>query len=128
MKKLLVILLLMVYGTSSFGMTLHFHYCCGKLKAIDFTPPKDRHCGNSKMELMGNKPCCDDKEVSIKIKGEQSPAKVFQASFQAEAIKPAQQVYLVSTPFETKGLLPEIFAPPPKLSQPLFLLNCVFRI
>jgi len=126
MKKIFVILLLMMYGASSFGMTVHFHYCCGKLKNIDFTPPNNIHCG--KTHQMGSKPCCDSKKVEIKITDEQNPAKVYYPAFDLDAIKPIQQDYFVSSPFENKNLLPETFAPPPKTSQHLYVLNCVFRI
>lgn len=127
MKKLLVILLLMVYGTASFGATVHFHYCCGKLKKVDFTLPKENSC-SSKAHLMGSKPCCDDKQVELKIKSEQAASKVLQSTFHVEAIQPIQRAYFVLSPFQNKKLLPEVFAPPPITTNSLFLLNCVFRI
>ena len=128
MKKLVVILLLIMYGASTYGMTLHFHYCCGKLKNIDFTSPKNKHCGRGKTHTMGSKPCCDNKQVEIKLKGEQTPAKILQALFHSDALKPFHQEYFILSPVESKKLVPEIFAPPPAPSQPLFILNCVFRI
>src|SRR5215217_4895397 len=128
MKKLVVILLLIMYGASTYGMTLHFHYCCGKLKNIDFTSPKNNHCGRGKTHTMGSKPCCDNKQVEIKLKGEQAAAKTFHPAFHYDVLKPVYQQYFVSTPAESKKLVPEIFAPPPSSPQPLFILNCVFRI
>lgn len=127
MKKLFVILLLMVYGTASFGATVHFHYCCGKLKSVDFTPPKEKDCGMGKIN-MGSKKCCDNKQVELKLKSEQDASKVYQSSFHVDAVQPIHQAYYVSTPFENKKLLPEVFAPPPTTSNPLFILNSVFRI
>ncbi|MBD0350811.1 MAG: hypothetical protein M3342_09125 [Bacteroidota bacterium] len=127
MKKIGIILILMLYGASSFGITVHFHYCCGKLDKIDFTPPKDNHCGNGKTHKMGSKPCCDNKQVAFKITGEQNVAKVYQSSFHFDAVKPFHQDYFVSSPLKSKNLLPEIFAPPPS-SQPLFILHRIFRI
>jgi len=128
MKKLLVILLLIIYGTSSFGMTVHFHYCCGKLKTVDFTPPKDNHCEKGKSQQMGERPCCENKQVDMKVSGEQDFAKVFHATFVPIATNPTQQHLLVFSPITGKRLLPEIFSPPPTLPQPLYIFNCVFRI
>ena len=125
-KKILVILLLLVYGGSSFGMTLHFHYCCGKLKKVDLTPPEHQSCGGARHKEMGGKPCCDSKQVSIKIQSDQNPSKVVQASFSALAIKPLLPEYCVSSPVEQKKLLPEVFAPPPE--KDFNQLFCVYRI
>lgn len=127
MKKFLVIVLLLLYGASSFGMSMHLHFCCGKLKNIDFTAPKPKPCHTGKMHTMVGKPCCNDKEINLKIKGEQTPAKVFQTSFQSVAIKPVELTVFVSAPFESKKLLPEIFAPPP-LEKDFNHLYCVYRI
>ena len=63
MKKLLVIVLLLVYGAASSGMTLHLHYCCGKLDKIDLAPVKHKGCGSE--HKLGKKSCCDNKELSI---------------------------------------------------------------
>lgn len=127
MKKLLVILLLMVYGTASFGMTLHIHYCCGKLKSVDFTPPKEKDCAMGKANISSKK-CCDNKQVELKLQSEQDASKVYQSSFHVDAVQLIHQAHFVLTPFENKKLLPEVFAPPPITSNSLFILNCVFRI
>lgn len=129
MKKLFVILLLMMYGAASFGATVHFHYCCGKLKKVDFTPLKEASCkSGGKAHMMGSQRCCDDKQVELKIKSEQDASKIFQASFHVDAIQPVHCNYFILSPLQNKSLVPEVFAPPPIASNPLFILNCVFRI
>jgi hypothetical protein len=125
MKKLFAIMLLLVYGLSSSGMTIHFHYCCGKLKKVDLTSVKDDQCGTK--HKMGSKPCCDHKQVSLKLKAEQNPAKAINYSFSITGIKPVQPEYQVSTPIETKKLIPEVFAPPP-LQKDFNHLYCIYRI
>ncbi len=119
-------MLLMVFGTSSFGMTVHFHYCCGKLKAVDFTPPKDKHCGNS--QQMGAKLCCEYKELSLKVSSEQELTKDFHPLSSAVATHPVQQYVLPVTPLMGKILLPEVFASPPRSALAIYILNNVFRI
>lgn len=125
MKKVFVILLLMVYGVTSSGMTLHFHYCCGKLDRIDLSPVKHKGCGMD--HKLGKKSCCDNKAVTLDIKSEQSAAKHINPSFQLFAVKPAQPEFLISSPLEAKGLEPQLFAPPP-LQKDLHILFCVYRI
>ena len=127
MKKLLVILLLMVYGVASFGATVHFHYCCGKLKKVDFTAPKESGCESGKTHMMGSKPCCDNKAIDIKIKDEQTASKMFQLSFPFDVVEPIHYNYFVLAPLQNKRLVPEIFAPPP-LNQDFTHLYCVYRI
>jgi hypothetical protein len=125
MKKLFAIMLLLVYGFSSTGMTLHLHYCCGKLDAIDLSPVKDEHCGG-KHKLI-KKSCCDEKQVSLKLKSEQNPAKFLNPVFQLPAIKTVQPDFFVLSPVQSKKLLPEVFAPPP-LQKNINSLFCVYRI
>ncbi len=125
MKKLFVIILLLVYGASSSGMTLHFHYCCGKLDTIDLSPVKHKGCGMNPKP--GKKACCDNKEVTLNIKSEQSLVKHIYPSFQVLAIKPTLPEFLVSSPVKAKGLLPQLFAPPP-LQEDRTILFCVYRI
>jgi hypothetical protein len=125
MKKLLVIMLMLMYGFSSTGMTLHLHYCCGKLDAIDLSPAKENHCGAG--HKMSKKSCCDDKQVSLKLKSEQSPAKFLNPVFQLPSIKPVQPELLISSPVDSKKMLPEVFAPPP-LKRDVNNLYCIYRI
>lgn len=51
----------MMYGVSSSGATLYFHFCCGKLVNIELSSVND-HCG--KDHKMGTKACCETKFLS----------------------------------------------------------------
>lgn len=127
MKRLAVILLFILYGTASMGMTVHFHYCCGKLDKVDLNPTEPKHCKAGKAKNMGNKPCCDNKEVSLSIKQDQSSEKVYQTSFNTHIYKPVYPSFLVTSPAISKNLLPEVFAPPPSNNDLMHLL-CIYRI
>lgn len=50
-----------MYGVSSSGATLYFHYCCGKLVNIELSSV-NAHCG--KDHKMGTKACCETKFLS----------------------------------------------------------------
>ena len=124
MKKLLAFILIMVYGLSSTGMTVHFHYCCGKLDKVSLEPVK------GKCELSTNhksKPCCDSKQVTLKLKGEQQGAKWVQHALHSIALPPLAWEEFTPNTLQAKRLIPEIFAPPP-LKRDLQSLYCVYRI
>lgn len=104
----------MLYGASSMGMTLHFHYCCGKLKGIDLVAVQ-HHCYKNKTERVSNKSCCDNKEVSIKIDDAQFASATYHPSFHPESVTfndlhlATIQVYRKSNSFQLQQdkLLPD---------------------
>jgi hypothetical protein len=124
MKKFLVIILLLVYGVSSSGMTLHLHYCCDKLDKIDLSPVKHSCGGENKIS---KKSCCDNKELSFNLKADQTAVKLLVPAFQSPAIKPTQAEFHISSSFKAKKSEPQIFAPPP-LEKNLHTLFCIYRI
>src|SRR4051812_8247477 len=85
MKKFFAVILFLVYGLSSSGMTLHLHYCCGKLKNVQLTPVEKKHCGTAKQHSV-SKPCCNEKEISLKLKGDYDSAKILFAGLQTPVI------------------------------------------
>src|SRR6476659_6413428 len=122
MKKILVIMLMLVYGFSSTGMTLQLHYCCGKLKSVELAPVNDPGCGNQ--HKMGSRPCCETKNIKSQTKADQDS---YQLVF---------KIFNPFTPglFQTSGSellvsandLPVVvhgYASPPIQSRSLFLLN-----
>lgn len=126
MKKFWIIVLLMAYGFSSTGMTVNLHYCCGKLKSIDWSPAKEKDCGSG--HKMGTKPCCETKTVGGKEKSDQEQVLFVPKQVKAvsEALPPLPLLAIergIQQP-----LSPVAFAPPPLYLPPLFILHCVYRI
>jgi len=124
LKKIVIIFLLMVYGLSSSGMTLQFHYCCGKLKSIQLSAVTEKQCGMK--HSMFNKPCCNDKQVEFKLKGDQKSEQA-KFVFFVPPCPEKPEVFLIFQPVSSASLIPEIFTPPP-LTNPLYILHCVYRI
>jgi len=115
----------MVYGLSSSGMTIQFHYCCGKLKSIQLASVTEKQCGMK--HSMFNKPCCSDKHVEFKLKGDQKPEQAKFVFFTPVDIE-KEEVFLNCQPLVvSRNIVPEIFAPPPP-ANPLYIFNCVYRI
>jgi hypothetical protein len=127
MKKLFIIVLMLVYGLSSSGMTISLHYCCGKLDGISFSGKEEKSC------KMGNhvkkSDCCNDKQISASLHSDQQlAAKWVQANKQIIAAPVHQDINtsfkggIVSNNRLARGT-PEYLP-----SIPIFLRNCVFRI
>jgi hypothetical protein len=125
MKKFFAGLLFLVFGLSSSGMTLHLHYCCGKLKNVQFSPVEKKHCGSGRHAV--SKPCCDEKEISLKLKGDFNTAKVAIASVQSPAVPSVETGPVTFEPHHLPKLIAEVFVPPP-IHQDIAAFYCVFRI
>src|SRR5215203_588793 len=93
MKKLVIILVLVSYGFSSFGVRMHLQYCCGKLESFNFSLPKTMNCTGIKNHL--SKPCCENKDVFLKLGSEQETSKVFHPSFNGHPINPQSAIALL---------------------------------
>jgi hypothetical protein len=126
MKKLFVIAVLMVYGFSTMGMSVHLHYCCGKLKEIAWSPVRSDECGMD--HKMGSGKCCESKEISNKDLSDQDHSQLFAKALKSYAETARYFEYAVTGSPALRQLSPVAFAPPPLGNQPLHILHCVFRI
>jgi len=125
LKKLLAILLLVLYGVSSTGATVQMHYCCGKLKSIQLTAAPVKECGNK--HKMGSKPCCETKQVSVKAQHQQA---FYTITIGTKAPAEPQHYfnqYSIQKPAETTYDQQVDYSSPP-LIQSICILNCVFRV
>jgi hypothetical protein len=123
MKKLFVFFLLMAYGLTSTGMTLHIHYCCGKVDKIELESRVEKNCA----QMHHSKSCCDSREINLKIQSEQNITSFLQPSF--SALLPLQPHHELMTDelVATSTFVPAIFTPPP-LQKNLQRFLCIFRI
>ena len=109
------------------GMSVSLHYCCGKLKNIEWTSAEEKTCG--KDHKMGSEKCCDSK--SFEHKGNQ-PHDFAKMSFD-QAKSMAFFLYSFASVFFTPAAdqTPQTFADarPPDIAQtPLNILYCIYRI
>ena len=116
----------MVYGLSSTGMTVNFHYCCGKLKKVEFSSTQV-DCG-MKMKHSSGKKCCDNQEVEFKVKADQKITESGKTVIKDVAISSSFSSFAFVNPIHSKTLIPSVFAPPPVANYPLYVLNCIYRI
>lgn len=127
-KKLLVIVLMMLYGFTSTGMSLQFHYCCGKLKNIDIslsTTSVHKKCGME--HKMGAEKCCQTKLVVSAQDDFYSFSEVKANPVFFICLLPVSYTY--TSPLNILGEAPTpAIKAPPESSNPLFILHRVFRI
>jgi len=74
-KKLVVILLLIVYAGSAVGTTINMHYCMNKISDWSFSSKKKDKCAKCGMSNNG---CCKDEKKEIKISSDQQKAEYAQ--------------------------------------------------
>lgn len=127
MKKFAIILILICYTTATFGVSLNYFYCCGKLKTVSLaTKTKDKSCkGNLK------KDCCKNQKVKVKLKSDQKIAESnflnqFNDLVHDDCISYCN--YNFSTP--TSGNITKVFyqLPPPHFSYKKNIYYCIYRI
>ncbi len=125
LKKLLIILLMFVYGFSASGMTVQFHYCCGKFKNVDWTPVKRSGCGNE--HKMGSKPCCETKQVIANASDHFNFLEEAKSLKFCDAIIESQYVGIRQCPVRITITVAHIQSPP-SIDFPLYIQHCVFRL
>ena len=129
MKKLIIILVLLVYSAATIGATVHLHYCMNQFAGWDlWHNDKDNEC--SKCGMKENKGgCCKDEQKQIKIEDDHQKSTVAH-SIQITAT-PAIITPYPSFTFNAIGLaqyIPASNAPPPIPQERLYVLNCVFLV
>jgi hypothetical protein len=129
MKKLVVILLLLVYGSATMGTTIHLHYCMNKMVGWSLIDSKDHQCHTCGMEKKGG--CCKDSKAQIKLAADQQKAEFSQvANFNSQQFcqLPIVSEYILAAIAETNATPTNNTSPPLLLSSasPEFL--CVFRV
>src|SRR5258705_4786737 len=133
MKRVLIAILAILYLTTSIGITLHYHYCMGKLVSWELrekTKSKCNKCGMLLKSKSGDNRCCKNEWKHIKNNKDQdlseTVAKLVGAKLLITAIQ-AQQTSASLTLFSPAKVLP---AGVTKRSShyPLNIINCIFRI
>ncbi|OJU27602.1 MAG: hypothetical protein BGN92_15285 [Sphingobacteriales bacterium 41-5] len=68
MKKFTIIAVLLFYSLATFGVSLNYFYCCGKLKevTINLNPPVAHKC-----LMKDGKDCCKNEKVELKVSADQ---------------------------------------------------------
>ncbi|SHM65670.1 hypothetical protein SAMN05444266_109372 [Chitinophaga jiangningensis] len=134
MKKLVALILALLYMGTSTGATLHMHYCMGKLITVNlWHSDKDKQvcskCGDNQRPSCAKK-CCKDEHKTVKYDNDQHVT---------DSAMAAMQQLAVVTPVHFMGLQPVYItalvaehpvsnAPPGNAKVPVHILHCTYRI
>lgn len=129
MKKIVVILLLLIYGSATMGATIHMHYCMNEFVGWSlWHGEKEKECGKCGMkEKKGG--CCKDEHKQVKLKTEHqksATAQYIQFLDVPALITPVADFSFKVTP--TSLAFPVSNAPPKIPGERLYILHCVFLI
>ncbi|MBS4043372.1 MAG: hypothetical protein KGZ59_06105 [Chitinophagaceae bacterium] len=124
MKKIILILLVFCYATTSFGVSLNLFFCCGKLKTISVVTQAnhDKVCKKSKE-------CCKYQVIDLKVDVDQK--NTVESTFSAPStilvptIYNSLTVYCISN--LKKNVIRQISSDIIGISS-LYIFYCVFRI
>lgn len=132
MKKIVAILLLLIYGSTSVGATIHMHYCMNEFVGWNlWHGDKKNKCGKCGMkEKKGG--CCKEEQKQLKLSTDQNHSQlkafVFEQFF-TPVILTHQTFYNFTQPTSVAVVFPKNNAPPNRWqSVPLYLSNCIFLI
>jgi hypothetical protein len=129
-KKVAVILLLVIYGFSFIGATVHLHYCMGKFVDWSLIESKQNKCGKCGMKGKSKEGCCKDQHKQFKLKTDHQKGSI------------ADVIHFIATPILLTPISNYTFAiplkasynysnyhPPPNIrNQNLQVLYCTFLI
>lgn len=129
MKKIVVILLLLIYGSATMGATIHMHYCMNEFVGWSlWHGEKEKECGKCGMkEKKGG--CCKDEHKQVKLKTEHQKSATAQYIRFLDVpalITPVADFSFKVTP--TSLAFPVSNAPPKIPRERLYILHCVFLI
>jgi hypothetical protein len=130
-KKILILIVAMLYLTVSSGLAMNIHYCMGKISSVTFGHEKDHNdgtcnkCGMSKTENH----CCSDETQFIKLTDSQQTTKLPEL-LQSFSITIPENDVALQMPQQGLTVEPytDYFSPPPPTLNKVYLAVNVFRI
>lgn len=132
MKKIITLILAILYMGSSTGATFHMHYCMGKLVNVNLwhdDAEKCPKCGDMS-KVKACKKCCKDEHKTVKLEKDQKAAENTVHFMQLPAITTPVS-YFTFTEIRPVTLVEEYpvsNAPPRSSKVHTHILNCTFRI
>jgi hypothetical protein len=132
-RQFIVYSFIAFYFLISIGFKGNLHFCCGELKSFSLIGYSEQKscCKAPTSENLSftKKKCCENVRLSFEKTGSEQRVILPQIPQQQPIIAPDAFFPLVFY-HVTETREPRIFhhPPPPDLSQPLYIRNCVFRI
>jgi hypothetical protein len=128
MKKFALILLILIYSMSTFGVGLREFYCCGKLASVSITLVDT---GKEKCKKGDSKDdCCKSKYQFLQVKDKHfaSDHPTLPLKHSIELVSTTASIYAVTLISQEIDVINGSHAPPLIAGVPIYIANCVFRI
>jgi hypothetical protein len=132
MKKFMLTILAVIYLGTTYGATIHLHYCMDRLVNWSLREENTGKCSNCGMQKEGERPddCCKDQHSQVKIENDQKLPEAVSEGIDVVS------VVSTSSFFETFyncpiSLIKQTFRdpdPPQSAGIAIYLLNCLFVI
>lgn len=130
-KKVLILIISMLYLTVSSGLAMNIHYCMGKISSVTFGHEKDHNdgecskCGMNKTENH----CCTDETQFVKLTDSQQTTNLPELIKSVSITVPVIDISL-QLPEQGQTVEPytNYFSPPPPALNKVYLAVNVFRI
>ncbi len=130
MKKTVVLLLMLIYGSATMGATVHLHYCMNEFVGWSLLPGTADTCGKCGMEEKDQGGCCKDEHKQLKLNTDHQKAGV--SVFSTMVFAPAITTPVPDLNFQTFLKITERYshchAPPDFGKIKIHVLHCVFLI
>lgn len=129
MKKAVVILLMLIYGSATMGATVHLHYCMNELIGKSLWHSENDECGRCGMKE-DKTGCCKDEHKHFKLKSDHqnaATAALLIFNFAPAIIDPIPDFNFQAFVEYTRSYS-LCHAPPDLVRKRLHVLHCVFLI
>ena len=128
MKKILVLIVAVLYITVSSGLPVTLHFCMDKLVGWGITHQQADKCGKCGMPKNGHHGCCHDEQKFIKLDKAHQSSESFFSFLNISAVFPKGNISTISL-FNTPSIIknnPSHAPPPGQVATYIFI--CVFLI
>lgn len=127
MKKLLVLVIAVLYLSVTSGVMVNIHYCMGRIAEVNYGNDKQDNCGNCGMKQKDG--CCKTEHKFIKSTPDQLLAKNIAQPAPAVAEIEVNYTTFIAAPLADEHLTYlKYHSPPDKRLNSLHVYNSVFRI
>ena len=127
MKKIVALILSVIYITASSGVVLNLHYCMGTLASVEVESLKSDNCSKCGMKA-NHGHCCHSEVKILKLDSSHKQAVIVASPDVPIALLPVNVSRVDAQIYSSKADEPVANGPPPLACNKIYLHNCVFRI
>ena len=128
MKKLIILIIAVLYMGAATGATVHLHYCMNELVSLRFFKKEQGKCSKCGMKESKDN-CCKEEQKLLKL---DAGHKASETAFHLFKLAPAVIYYISDFPFTERSSITEEYplshAPPRCRKINSYILNRNFRI